>query len=58
MALQAMILQCDMNGKLFPFPAWPKEWNVEFQLYISNHERVAGRYFDEEIQYFGVVQED
>jgi hypothetical protein len=32
MALQAMLLQCE-GKRIVLFPAWPKEWDVEFRLH-------------------------
>ena len=32
--MQEMLLQ-EVNGKLYLFPAWPKEWNVRFKLCAS-----------------------
>ncbi|WP_225585390.1 DUF5703 domain-containing protein [Flavobacterium sp. MDT1-60] len=34
--MQEMLLQ-EANGKIYLFPAWPKEWNVHFKLYASQN---------------------
>jgi len=43
MALQSMLLQAD-GGKIFLFPAWPKEWNVEFKLHAPRNTTIEGVY--------------
>ncbi|HYZ84552.1 MAG TPA: DUF5703 domain-containing protein [Bryobacteraceae bacterium] len=42
-ALQAMLLQND-GAKLVMFPAWPKDWDVEFKLYARDNTIVEGSY--------------
>jgi len=34
--MQEMLLQ-EANGKIYLFPAWPKDWNVHFKLYASQN---------------------
>ncbi|PWB26258.1 DUF5703 domain-containing protein [Flavobacterium sp. HTF] len=34
--MQEMLLQ-EANGKIYLFPAWPKNWNVHFKLHASNN---------------------
>lgn len=43
MTLQSMLLQCD-GQKLLLFPAWPKEWDVEFKLHAPMNTTVEGVY--------------
>ncbi|MDD5704923.1 MAG: DUF5703 domain-containing protein [Kiritimatiellae bacterium] len=40
-ALQAMLLQCE-GRKMILFPAWPKEWDVEFKLHAPFQTTVEG----------------
>ena len=42
-ALQAMLMQAD-GRKILLFPAWPKEWNVEFKLHAPMNTSVEGVY--------------
>jgi hypothetical protein len=37
--MQEMVLQ-EANGKLYLFPAWPKDWNVHFKLHASQNTTV------------------
>ncbi|MCX7044877.1 MAG: DUF5703 domain-containing protein [Candidatus Sumerlaeota bacterium] len=39
--LQLMVLQAD-GGKIYPLPAWPKEWNVRFKLHAPQRTTVEG----------------
>ncbi len=41
MALQTMLLQWD-GDRILLFPAWPKEWDVEFQLAAPHRTTVRG----------------
>lgn len=41
-ALQEMLLQADGN-KLFLFPAWPTDWDVEFKLHAPQQTVIKGR---------------
>jgi len=34
--MQEMLLQ-EANGKIYLFPAWPKDWNVHFKLHASQN---------------------
>lgn len=43
MALQSMLLQAD-GDRLLLFPAWPKEWNVEFKLHAPHQTTIEGVY--------------
>ncbi len=44
-ALQAMLMQCE-DEKILLFPAWPKEWDVEFKLHAPYSTTVEGVYID------------
>ena len=43
--LELMLLQ-PFVGKLMVFPAWPKDWNVDFKLNAPNHTTVQGSFRD------------
>lgn len=45
MALQTMLLQCE-GEEMYLFPAWPKEWNVNFKLHAPKNTIVEGEYYD------------
>jgi len=36
------ILFQTIGDKIYLFPAWPKEWDVDFKLYASNNTIVSG----------------
>ena len=40
-AIQAMLLQTD-DRKIFLFPAWPAEWDVDFKLHAPYHTVIEG----------------
>lgn len=42
-ALQNMLIQTEGN-KTMLFPAWPKEWNVQFKLHTSGQGVIEGKY--------------
>ncbi|MBN1865471.1 MAG: hypothetical protein JW808_11270 [Victivallales bacterium] len=48
-ALQKMLLHAD-NGKLFIFPAWPKDWDVEFKLHAPGKRTVQGVLRDNRVE--------
>lgn len=43
MALQCMLMQ-PVGDKILLFPAWPKEWDVDFRLHAPGNTVVEGRY--------------
>jgi hypothetical protein len=45
-----MLLQTNGN-KIYLFPAWPKEWDVDFKLHASKNTIVSGKLIN------GVVQD-
>ncbi len=49
MALQTMLMQCEGRA-IRLFPAWPKEWNVDFQLFAPFNTRVKGVYRDGHVE--------
>jgi hypothetical protein len=42
MTLQTMLLQVD-GKKLFLFPAWPKDWDVDFKLHAPYKTTIEGK---------------
>ena len=48
-ALQRMIIQTE-GRKILLFPAWPKEWDVEFKLHAPMKTTVEGVYRDGKIE--------
>ena len=55
--LQEMLLQEDLDHNPILFPAWPREWNCRFCLYISGQRRVHGEIKDGKIkpQWIGAI---
>ncbi|MCA5004743.1 DUF5703 domain-containing protein [Sphingobacterium bovistauri] len=43
--LQEMLLQTN-DDKILLFPAWPKDWDVDFKLHASQNATVSGRLID------------
>ena len=57
--LQSMILQNDPYSKtIYLFPAWPKEWNVEFKLHAPYKTTIQGKFHDGKIESLSVVPEE
>ena len=56
-ALQSMLLQSD-GKRLFLFPAWPKDWDVDFKLHAPLQTTVQGKYRDGRLVELTVVPED
>ena len=48
-ALQAMLMQADAR-RIVLFPAWPKEWDVEFKLHAPLKTTIEGVYRGGELQ--------
>ncbi len=44
-ALHAMLMQCE-DKKILLFPAWPKDWDVEFKLRAPYNTTIEGSYRD------------
>lgn len=47
--LQAMVMQTE-GKKIFMFPAWPRDWNVDFKLRAPYNTTVEGKYVNGEIK--------
>lgn len=48
-AFQSMLLQTD-GQKVFLFPAWPRDWNVEFKLHAPQQTVLQGEFRDGKLQ--------
>ena len=54
-ALQRMLVQESEDGKLFLFPAWPAQWDVDFKLHVSGQAVVTGRVKDGRVEQWDVT---
>lgn len=57
MALQCMLLQADGRSMLL-FPAWPREWDVEFRLHAPFGTTVQGAFRDGRLVSIAVTPEE
>jgi hypothetical protein len=55
-ALQEMLMQTD-GTKIYLFPAWPKEWNVQFKLHAPYNTTVEGELENGKIKNLKVTPE-
>ena len=55
-AAQAMLMQCE-GKRILLFPAWPKDWDVEFKLHAPFNTTVAGSYRDGRLEHLQVTPE-
>lgn len=53
-ALQRMLLQCE-GDKILLFPAWPKDWDVDFKLHAPKGTLVRGVWRDGRLQQLEVT---
>ena len=53
-ALQSMLMQCE-GDKIVIFPAWPKDWDVDFKLMAPKNTIVEGSYRAGEVKYIKVM---
>ena len=49
--VQEMLVQEDSDNNPVLFPAWPREWDCSFRLYISGRRCIDGEIKDGEITY-------
>lgn len=54
MILQSMLLQ-QRGEKILLFPAWPKEWNVDFRLMAANQTVITGSYQNGKLEKLSVT---
>jgi len=55
--MQDMLLQ-EANGKIYLFPAWPKDWNVHFKLHASNNTTVEVKLENGKLELLKVIPEE
>nr|WP_315197571.1 DUF5703 domain-containing protein [uncultured Flavobacterium sp.] len=55
--MQEMLLQ-EANGKIYLFPAWPKDWNVHFKLYATKNTTVEAELVNGELKVLKVIPEE
>jgi len=54
--LQEMLMQT-VDDKIVLFPAWPKEWDVDFKLHAPGNTTVEAHLVNGKIEYLKVVPE-
>lgn len=52
--LQEMLMQT-IGNDIVLFPAWPKEWDVDFKLHAPQNTIVEGRLKNGQVQYVNVT---
>nr|WP_315155499.1 DUF5703 domain-containing protein [uncultured Flavobacterium sp.] len=55
--MQEMLLQ-EANGKIYLFPAWPKDWNVHFKLHGTQNIIVEAELINGELKVLKVIPEE
>lgn len=55
--IQEMLLQ-EANGKIYLFPAWPKDWNVHFKLHATQSTTVEVELVNGELKVLKVIPEE
>lgn len=55
--MQEMLLQ-EANGKIYLFPAWPKDWNVHFKLHATQNTSVEVELRNGELKILKVIPEE
>tara|TARA_R110000868_G_scaffold83515_3_gene235675 strand:- start:16173 stop:18497 length:2325 start_codon:yes stop_codon:yes gene_type:complete len=55
--MQEMLIQ-EADGKIYLFPAWPKDWNVHFKLHATQSTTIEAKLIDGVVQILKVVPED
>ena len=55
--MQEMLLQ-EANGKIYLFPAWPKDWNVHFKLHATANTTVEVELINGELKILKVIPEE
>jgi hypothetical protein len=51
-----MLIQTD-GDKIFLFPAWPADWNVDFKVHAPGNTTVDGRFRNGKIENLNVSPE-
>lgn len=55
--MQEMLLQ-ESDGKIYLFPAWPKDWNVHFKLHAKQNTTVEAELINGELKILKVIPEE
>lgn len=55
--MQEMLLQ-EANGKIYLFPAWPKDWNVHFKLHATQNTTVEVELVNGKLKVLKVIPEE
>lgn len=55
--MQEMLLQ-EANGKIYLFPAWPKDWNVHFKLHAKHNTAIEAELVNGELKILKVIPEE
>jgi hypothetical protein len=55
--MQEMLLQ-EADGKIYLFPAWPKDWNVHFKLHAKQNTTVEAELINGELKVLKVIPEE
>jgi hypothetical protein len=55
--MQEMLLQ-EANGKIYLFPAWPKDWNVHFKLHAPKNTTVEVELVNGELKFLKVIPQE
>ncbi|WP_281298064.1 DUF5703 domain-containing protein [Flavobacterium limnophilum] len=55
--MQEMLLQ-EANGKIYLFPAWPKDWNVHFKLHVKQNTTVEVELVNGKLKVLNVIPEE
>ncbi|MDD5185506.1 MAG: DUF5703 domain-containing protein [Paludibacter sp.] len=56
--LQEMLLQTTDDGKIFLFPAWPKDWNVHFKLHAPKNTTVEAELKNGKVNVISIIPEN
>ncbi|MEG1230546.1 MAG: DUF5703 domain-containing protein [Flavobacterium sp.] len=55
--MQEMLLQ-EADGKIYLFPAWPKDWNVHFKLHAKQNTTIEAELLNGELKILKVLPEE
>lgn len=55
--MQEMLLQ-EADGKIYLFPAWPKDWNVHFKLHATQNTTVEVELVNGKLKVLNVIPEE
>ena len=55
--MQEMLLQ-EADGKIYLFPAWPKDWNVHFKLHAKQNTTIEAELVNGELKVLKVIPEE